>query len=264
MDRSQCRHMRQQKRCANLSSCRRKHHEISSFVMQSWCNPILQPLLEADRYGHVIGAQWSNGNTTSTCEERTNAGYSRIYGTIPKYRTCLRSISRVAGPMSSNEFSRGGHVHCQGANDNHMEIVWKWLVPLTPLVNIGFADHYPYEKWLAIIGIPNIFRHRSIVGSSSKKGTSQSSHTYRTYRTYPAILVTGGYQGETDPYPAVLHASQDILEEVPWCRCRGWRSRRIFLGRFSVVKYTPFWWFNGHGASAPWAMLKKFPVLEHG
>lgn len=51
-----------------------------------------------------------------------------------------------------------------------------------------------------------------------KKVQSQSSHTYRTY---PAILVTGGYQGETDPYPAVLHASQDILEEVPWCRCRG-------------------------------------------
>ena len=31
----------------------------------------------------------------------------------------------------------------------------------------GFADHYPYEKWLAIIGnIPNIFRQTHSVSSS--------------------------------------------------------------------------------------------------
>ena len=31
-------------------------------------------------------------------------------------------------------------------------------VPLNPIVPNGFADHYPYEKWLLIGNIANIFR----------------------------------------------------------------------------------------------------------
>ena len=43
---------------------------------------------------------------------------------------------------------------------NHIGVSENRLNPEKPN---GFADHYPYEKWLAIIGnIPNIFRQTHI------------------------------------------------------------------------------------------------------
>ena len=45
-----------------------------------------------------------------------------------------------------------------------------------PIVPNGFADHYPYEKWLAIIGnIPNISRQTHILSSS--KGPAVACQT---------------------------------------------------------------------------------------
>ena len=48
--------------------------------------------------------------------------------------------------------------------------IWVCLKIVYPIVPNGFHDHYPYEKWLAIIGnIPNIFRqtHISLVSMST-------------------------------------------------------------------------------------------------
>ena len=35
---------------------------------------------------------------------------------------------------------------------NYVYNIWVCLKIVHPIVPNGFADHYPYEKWLAIIG----------------------------------------------------------------------------------------------------------------
>ena len=63
--------------------------------------------------------------------------------------------------------------------ENHIAI-WVCLKIVYPIVPNGFADPYPYEQWLAIIGgIPNIFRQTHIANySSSSYSAPQKSQNH--------------------------------------------------------------------------------------
>ena len=56
------------------------------------------------------------------------------------------AIEIVDFPMKN-----GGSFHCFLYDHQRVSIIWVCLKIAYPIVPNGFADHYPYEKWLAII-----------------------------------------------------------------------------------------------------------------
>ena len=133
-------------------SCRRR--PTKSRILETLeAHPALSPLAKANctafRWGSTAEekggtARWEGGFTSNTGIEATN------YGMLSGYDMAL---ARKRGMYPSNiamlneENDVLFHSAFGGSPLTH-GCVWKWLVPLNPMVLLIIIPIYPYEKWL--------------------------------------------------------------------------------------------------------------------